>query len=211
MLALLLAHENWPFALALALVVALGFFEILAVVLGLSLLNTIDDILPTGFDHDDLTHKSTLNLLLDWLCLGRLPLLIWLLLTFTAFSLFGFIGNYLSLSYVNHYQSAHVMASTSIVLTIITVHLVGRSLANIIPKNKYKTAHRDDLAGSVGKVTLGIASYDSPAEATIKDAFLQKHYVQIIPDSPRETFQQGTSIIILRRQDKIWLAARYQK
>ena len=208
MLTFLLAHENWPFAFAFAFVIGLGMFEILAMLLGLSLLSTIDDILPTDIDTDG--GAAGITGILGWLCLGRLPLLIWLVLTLTTFSIIGFAGNYTSLSVLHHYQPTWVMTLVSAVLTIISIHFTGHWLANLLPKNETSAVNRDDLAGSVGSITVGTATYDNPAEAVIKDAFLQKHYVRVIPDSPKETFTQGTSIILLRRQDNIWLAARFQ-
>ncbi|RYV03557.1 hypothetical protein SOPP22_04680 [Shewanella sp. OPT22] len=213
MLTFLLAHENWPFAFAFAFVIALGIFEILAMLLGLSLLSTIDDILPTEIDADidSSGAASGITGLLGWLCLGRLPLLIWLVLTLTTFSILGFIGSYLSIYVFEHYQPIWMVTSLAAGITIISIHYTGNWLANLLPKNETSAINRDDLAGSVGNITLGIATHETPAEAVIKDAFLQKHYVRVIPDSPRDTFTQGTSIILLRRQDNLWLAARYQQ
>ena len=213
MLAFLLAHENWPFAFAFAFVIALGIFEILAMLLGLSLLSAIDDILPTEIDTDidSSATASGITGLLGWLCLGRLPLLIWLILTLTTFSILGFVNNYLSIYVFEYYQPIWLITFAAALITIISIHFTGNWLANLLPKNETSAVNRDDLAGSVGNITVGIATQNTPAEAVIKDVYLQKHYVRVIPDSPCETFTQGTSIILLRRQDNLWLAARFQQ
>ena len=209
MLTFLLAHENWPFTFAFAFVIALGLFELLAVLLGLSLLNTIDDILPTHTESS--ASKNILHLILRWVYLGKLPLLIWLILTFGSFSVLGFIINHLSINWVHHYQPLWTVVSIAFALTIFTCHFTGRWLSSMLPIKTMDTVNRDDLAGSIGTIVVGTATYDTPAKALVKDAFLQKYYVNVIPDSPKESLTQGTPIILLCRKDKLWLAARYQQ
>ncbi len=208
MLMFLLAQENWPFTFAIAFVLALGVFELLAVLLGLSLLNTIDDILPAKTDVDFRQH--TAGYILNWLCLGKLPLLIWLALALTSFAILGYAINHLSLLWIYHFQPLWRVVSYSALLTIFSIHFTGNWLARLLPQHTTDTVDRDDLAGSVGRITIGTATCDSPAKALVKDAFLQRHYVTVIPDSPKETLTQGTSIILLCRKDGLWLAARYQ-
>ena len=204
-----LAHENWPFTFALAFVIALGLFELLAVLLGLSLLNTIDDILPTKTDLDFRQH--TVSYILNWICLGKLPLLIWLILALTSFAILGYAMNHLSILWLYHFQPVWIVVSSSALLTIFSIHFTGNWLVKLLPQSTMDTLDRDDLAGSIGKIAIGTATYDCPAKALVKDAFLQKHYVSVIPDSPKETFTQGTPVILLCRRGDLWLAARYQQ
>lgn len=87
MIEFLLADFNTGFAIALGMVIALAFLEGLGMLIGLSLMSLLDQISPIEFDLEvdaEFSHGG-LTPILGWLCLNRLPLLIWLVLFLTCF------------------------------------------------------------------------------------------------------------------------------
>ncbi|RJY06822.1 DUF1449 family protein [Parashewanella spongiae] len=207
----LLAHQNWPFTLAFILVIALGLFELISMLVGLSLLSALDDLLPINIDADASSGADGITRILGWLCLGRLPLLVWLVLVLTSFAIFGLTINYLSLSFMFHFFPEHYALISAAILTLFSCRYVGGALAKKMPKNETSAISHSELAGSVGTITVGRATQETPAEAMIKDAFTQKHYVRVMPDTAGEQFEQGTQIVLLRRKNNIWFAARLTK
>ena len=91
MLAFLSAHGNVPFSIALVIVIMLGTFELIAMIAGLSIFSALDNSLSvdidTDVDMDAETSITGMTGLLGWLCLDRLPLLIWLVLILSSFAI----------------------------------------------------------------------------------------------------------------------------
>ncbi|MBE8167296.1 MAG: YqiJ family protein [Shewanella sp.] len=208
MMDFVLAHQNWPFTLAFILVIGLGLFELISMLVGLSLLSALDDLLPIDINADTSTGVDGVTGILGWLCLGRLPLLIWLVLVLTSFAITGLTINYLSLCFMFHYFPEPYALVAATVLTLFSCRYLGAALARKLPKNESSAINHDELAGSVGTITVGRATQTNPAEAVIKDAFTQKHYVRVVPNTAEEHFEQGTKIVLLRRENNIWFAAR---
>ena len=101
MLDFVLADYNLLFTCSICFVFILAFIEGLGLLIGFSLMNALDQLTPIDLNTEiDLT-EGGLTALLGWLCLNRLPLLIWLVILLTSFGLFGYCLNYLSYSILN--------------------------------------------------------------------------------------------------------------
>lgn len=99
MWAFLVEQPNLPYTIAFACVLFLGVFEALALLIGLSMLSALDQWVPTDVDyHPDM--GGGLTGIAGWLCLNRLPLLIWFVLALTSFAIAGYLVNFISLSVV---------------------------------------------------------------------------------------------------------------
>ncbi len=89
----------WPspicYAVALAIVALLGVIEGLTLIAGISLMAAMDDWLPDA-DLDTDLPQGGLTALAGWLCLDRLPVLIWFVLALGCFSIAGYLLNYFS-------------------------------------------------------------------------------------------------------------------
>src|SRR6201985_3642666 len=83
---ILLAPEVRPFAVAAAIMVALGGIEVLTTMVGLSISELIGHDVSVEAD----SHNG-LNGLFLWINTGRLPLLILLILVLGVFSIAGFL------------------------------------------------------------------------------------------------------------------------
>src|SRR5690554_1412885 len=103
MLEFLLADANIPFAIAIALMLIMGFFEGVGAVLGLSFGNLLDSLIPdidanSDFEIADTGSNNALSRLLGWLKVGKVPILMLLVVFLVAFGCIGYILNLMALS-----------------------------------------------------------------------------------------------------------------
>ncbi|QYJ94712.1 YqiJ family protein [Shewanella spartinae] len=204
----LLLTDNLPYSLALALVILLGLVEGFSMVFGLSLFGLLDDLTPMEVDADVDTGVSGVTGVAGWLCLDRLPLLIWLVLALTSFAIAGFAINYLAISF-HGALPAPLSIPLAIVLGAFSCRILGARLANLLPKNETSAVSVDELSGLVGVVTLGCARKGFPSEAVVKDTYQQKHYVLVEPELAGEAFSQGTSVVLLNRNGQVWSVVQF--
>lgn len=204
----LLLTDNLPYSLALAFVILLGLVEGLSMAFGLSLFGLLDDMTPMEMDADVDTGVSGITGVAGWLCLDRLPLLIWLVLALTSFAIAGFAINYLGLTFVTS-LSPVMSIPGALVLTALSCRFLGSRLADLLPKNESSAVSVDELSGLVGVVTLGCARKGFPSEAVVRDIYQQKHYVLVEPELAGEAFSQGTSVVLLHRNGKVWSVVQF--
>ena len=209
----LLTQANLPFTLSLSFVLILGAFEALSMCIGYSLVGALDDWAPSDVDMDSngerLGEVSGLTEIAAWLCLDRLPLLIWFALVLISFSITGYISNYISLATSHELLPQSVTLPIALFFTALSCRYVGALVARILPKNGSCAVSIDGLLGSVGTVTIGCAIKGNPSEALVKDQYQQKHYVLVEPELPGIEFSRGTQVVLLRREGTVWSAARF--
>lgn len=209
MWAFLIEQPNLPYTIAFACVLALGVFEALALLIGLSMLSALDQWVPTDVDYDADTSVGGLTGIAGWLCLNRLPLLIWFVLALTSFAITGYITNFISLSVVGMLLPQLFTLPIAVVGSAFACRYLGRVLAEHLPKNESTAISLDDLSGYVGTITLGCAMKGMPSEAVVRDKYQQKHYVLVEPEMSGIEFASGTQVVLLRREGRVWSATRF--
>ena len=203
----LFADFNLAFGVAICFVVLLALIEGLGLIIGLSLMNVLDQFTPVDLDCDIDVSSGGLTSVLGWLCINRMPLLVWLVITLSSFGLAGYALNYLSIISLNFVFPAFVVTILAVIFAIYFTKLVAKPLAKILPKNESSALSNHSFVGLAGKITVGKASFENPAEAVIHDSYQQKHYVLVAPESPNEVFLAGSDIVLIEKQEKYWLAA----
>jgi hypothetical protein len=208
----LVAQANVPFSIALGIVVMLGLFEVIAMIVGLSLFSALENWLSLDVDIDVDTSVSATGItgLLGWLCLSRLPLLIWLVLALSSFAITGYMLNFFSLKISAQMLPHIITVPLALLLTLFSSHYLGNAVANLLPKNETSAVSVDSLSGCVGTITQGRAIKNMPTEALVRDAFGQKHYVLVEPEDTGTEFVRGVEVVLLTHKGKIWTAARIQ-
>lgn len=209
----LLADFNTGFAIALGMVIALALLEGIGTLIGLSLMGLLDNISPIDIDLDldvDVTN-SGITPLLGWLCLNKLPLLVWLVLFLSCFGIVGFTLNFVSLSMLGSLMPDFAIYVTSLLIAVFLTHLIGQPLARLLPKNESTAISNNSFEGLIARITIGTATKNSPAEAVLTDNFNQKHYVLIVPDNETERFKQGDRVVLVEKQDNIWLSVKFEQ
>jgi hypothetical protein len=205
------ADMNTGFAIALASVFVLGLLEGLGLLIGLSVMNLMDQVSPFELDVDINTDVSGdgLTPLLGWLCLNRLPLLIWAVLFLTSFAIAGYTFNFVLLSSFSIALPSFVAYILAFIIAILMTGWIGKPLAMILPKNESSAVSSHSFTGRIAKITIGTAKKDSPAQAVLIDQFNQKHYVLVAPDDSNDTFNQSEEVVLVEKTTNHWLAVKF--
>jgi hypothetical protein len=213
MIEFILADINIGFAVALCSVLALAILEGIGMLIGLSMVNLLDHISPIDLDIDVDTDISVggLTPLLGWLCLNRLPLLVWLVLFLTSFGITGYTLNYILLNNFTINLSEFLIYGLSFMLSLYATHHIGVPLSRLLPKNESSAISNNSFNGLIATITIGTAKQDSPAEASLTDSFNQKHYVLVTPDNDNEEFNQGQQVVLVEKKESFWLAIKFNQ
>ncbi|QHH99489.1 YqiJ family protein [Acinetobacter dispersus] len=200
----LLTHpSNIVFSIALMLCLFIGLLELILLLLGGSS-SFLEQFLPdslTNVDHADVSLEQSdhfLTQLLEWLYLGKVPLLIWLIIFLTVYALTGLILQDVFYQLTGQYLSAWIIAPACLFLCMPLVRYSAALIAKIIPKDETTAIQTDDLIGRTAHIILGYAKPNSPAQAKVKDQFGQTHYVLVEPELDI-VFHQGQQVILTQR------------
>ena len=206
MLSFLLDDANFWFSCALGIVIALFILEMVGMFFGISLLGLVDDQAALDADADTSSGFTEFG---SWLALDRVPLLVWLVLLLTTFGIAGLALNFLSLTLLNTYFARWLITLLAVVAGLFFTARFGTVIARLLPKQESSATTADELVGTVGHITVGVARQNSPAEGKFVDAHGQPHYLLVEPIEPDEQFSQGEKILLIQKRDYRWLASRY--
>ena len=149
-------------------------------------------------DAPDIGHASALSSLLGWLCIGKVPALILLVVLLTVFGLGGLIVQGIIASIIGTPITGWIMAPIVFAASIPVVRVFGLGFAKIIPKEETTAVTRDSFVGRVATVTLGTASAGKPAQAKLVDQHGQTHYVMVEPDMDDDAFSAGDQVLLVK-------------
>ena len=211
MFAFLFSDHNLWFSIAIGIVLALFTIEVLGMLFGLSLMSLMDDISPVELDADADTDVSGggFSSLLSWLCLDRLPLMIWLILLLTTFGLSGYVINFTSINWLGLTLTPYIALPAAFFVGLVLTGRLGSFIARLLPKNESSATHEFEFEGLVAQITLGKASPGSPAEAKCLDQFEQAHYLMVEPIESDQHFVQNDKVVLVKKGPRSWLATRY--
>lgn len=196
--------SNLFFSVSLCLMLLLGIIEILLLIIGTSSQGFLDQFMPDSlFDthHPDFnldTEQSLWVQFLDWLYLGRIPVVIWLIIFLTTYALFGLIVQGLFFQWTESYFALWIIAPASLFLCMPIVRLVAALIAKILPQDETTAIHSNELIGLTAEIILGEAKQNYPAQAKVKDQYGLTHYVMVEPETDI-TFSQGQSVILTNK------------
>lgn len=224
----LLAAENLPFSVALALMCLIALLESIGVVLGLAPSEFVDSVLP-DFDAPDLDGPDIelpdaganvalgtdldvpametggfFTKLLGWLSFGKVPALIWLILFLASFGLSGLIAQAMAKGILGIYLPSFVATIPALMIGAPVTGQLGKVLAHILPKDESEAVSRDAFVGRVAQIIRGTASVGNPAEAKLTDKFNLTHYVLVVPDIETQSFEAGDDVLIVRKDRNVF-------
>lgn len=207
----LVEQSNLPYVIAFACVLVLCVLEVLALVVGHSMISALDQWVPDDAE-PDAGDGSGLNGIAAWLYLNRLPFLIWFVLALSSFAIAGYLVNYLSFILKGELQPQLFTLPIAVIGSALSCHYLGCVLAD------WQTHHQsspvtledfDSLSGYIGTITLGCAIKGIPSEAVVRDKHEQKHYVLVEPEIAGIEFVSGTQVVLLKREGSVWTATRF--
>lgn len=199
----LTADINFLFSVSLLIVFSLALIEISSVFAGISLFSFLDDL-------TDIDASSGLppfvSGVLGWLCIDRLPLLVWLILFLSAFSLTGLAINVVTINVFSFALPQWGSVALAVFVAAEVAHFFGNVLAKVFPKSESSATSSNEFEGLIARITVGTAAAGSPAEAVLTDSFGQKHYVMVQPSNAEDAFQSGTQVVLVEKSDSVWAA-----
>ncbi|MNZ16065.1 Inner membrane protein YqiJ [compost metagenome] len=196
--------SNLIFSICLSLMFLLGLLELILLVLGGGSQGLLDQFLPNDLGNTkdvDIAldaDQGWLNALLDWLFIGRVPLLVWLIIFLTLYSLSGFILQSILQTWTGRYWSAWIMAPLCLVLSMPMIRYSAMLIAKFLPQDETTAIYSEELIGRTALIILGEAKVNSPAQARVQDQFGQTHYVLVEPEIDLH-FSQGQEVILTQK------------
>ncbi len=143
----------------------------------------------------------------SWLGFGKVPFMIWLVVLLAGFGLSG-IGLLLGLRDVMGFDLPSWMAAIPAgALGIWFARGFSAVFARLLPKTETEAMSERMLARRRGFISQGTASRGRPAEVRVMDRFGNAHYLRAEPLQDKDTLEQGTEVLVLRdrRQDRFVL------
>ncbi len=223
MFQVLLSGPFQAFTVALGLLVGLLAIELIALLLGASILSDggpdgVDAVdatfdLPSGVEPDIPTliaaseavpvhtaPPATNGGALAIFGLGRVPFAIWLAAVLTGFGVSGIAIQSLAITIVGAPlpAAAAVIPAASIGLAI--ARGFGRVLSKLLPKVETTATSAQFMGGLRGVVTQGTASQGVPAEVRVRDRHGNTHHLRCEPIRSEDVVPEGTEVLLLRQR-----------
>jgi hypothetical protein len=196
---ILLAPDVRPFAIAAAIMVALGGIELLTTLVGFSIGELIGNHAVEADSHNGLGG------LFLWINAGRLPLLILIILALGVFSIEGFL-----LQGVAHMVGTAVPIAIAALAaaagSIPVIRTTSRGLSRIIPRDETYAVSESDFVGKVAVVSIGPLDQGLPGRVRLKDVFGNWHSVAARASPDSEALAVGASVLLVDRDAKSFIA-----
>jgi hypothetical protein len=197
---ILLAPDVRPFAVAAAIMAAVGAIELLTTLVGFSIGELVgNDVTVESDGHD------ALGGLFLWINAGRLPLLIFIVLALGVFSIEGF-----ALQGIAHglgiMLPAWIAALAAFAGTMPVVRTASRGIARIIPRDETYAVSDADFVGKVATVSIGPLDQGLPGRVRLKDVFGNWHTVPARADPSSQALAVGASVLLVDRDTKSFVA-----
>lgn len=213
------APQNWPFIVALGVMLGLALLEALVLILGGSLFGFVDDLLPDSLDGDvdvaaeaDLSAPNAssgmLEQVLGWFAVGRVPFLVVVIALLTAFGLIGLILQGVLRQLTGYPLPASLAAIPALVGASFATRWLTLQIARIIPKEETSAVSRDSFIGRIATVTLGSARSGEPTQGRLVDSHGQTHYVMVEPDRAADVLAEGERVLLVSRCNGVFRAIR---
>ncbi|WP_420584214.1 OB-fold-containig protein [Ruegeria sp.] len=144
---------------------------------------------------------------LAWLGMGRMPFMIWLVVFLAGFGLSG-IGLQLTLRDLLGFDlPSWIAAIPAGAFGLWFARGFGAVFARLLPKTETEAMSEKMLARRRGFISQGTASRGRPAEVRVMDRYGNAHYLRAEPLQDKDTLEQGTEVLVLRdrRRDRFVL------
>jgi Protein of unknown function (DUF1449) len=197
---LLLAPDVRPFAIAAAIMLALGGIELLATLVGFS----ISELFGKEFAVDSDSGNGLGGLFL-WINAGRLPLLILIILALGVFSVAGFLLQGLAHG-VGLSVPAPIAALAAVAGSVPVIRVTSRGIAKIIPRDETYAVDEADFIGHVAEVSIGPLDQGLPGRVRLKDVFGNWHSLVARASPESAPLPVGASVLLVDRDAKSFIA-----
>ncbi|MDX8348667.1 YqiJ family protein [Cognatiyoonia sp. IB215446] len=223
MLTTFLTPEAAPFSIALSVVAGLFMLEIIALILGGSVLAAgsdapdVDIDMDADFDVDldaefDVDAEMDVEIdapdtdiapsgMLGWLGLKDAPFMIWLVSFLTIFGLSGLVILQAGTALTGLALPLIATVPAATLISAYCTRFIAAVVAAIMPKTESTAMRTRFLGGHHGVITQGTARRGRPAEAKIKDRHGNIHYLRVEPLEDDVEIPQGRDVHVIRKRD----------
>jgi hypothetical protein len=188
--AFITSGDNVPFFAALLLMLLIGLVE----ALGLGGGAVLGDGIDADVDADIDGHASLLN----WLNVGKLPMLMLIVVFLFSFGLTGLILQQVIAGIFGRPGPWWLAVPLAVAAALPFTRLFSRVVSRVLPSDETTAVARETLVGRWATIVTGKAEVGSAAQARVRDVHGQTHYVMIEPDDAGEVFEEGSQVIIVR-------------
>jgi hypothetical protein len=197
---ILLAPDVRPFAVAAAIMVALGGIELITTLVGFS----ISEFIGKDFGLESDSHNALGGLFL-WINAGRLPLLILIMLALGVFSIEGFLLQGIA-HLVGSTVPVGVAALAAAAGSIPVIRTTSRGISRIIPRDETYAVSESDFVGKVAVVSIGPLDQGLPGRVRLKDVFGNWHTLAARASRDSTALPVGASVLLVDRDAKSFIA-----
>ena len=196
----LLQPEVRPFAIAATMIVIVGGFEVVSMLVGISLSEFVGNAIH--FDHGG---DNPLVNAVSWLNVGGVPLLVFMLLILGMFSITGFLIQDIARSVAGPLPLIAAVPLAA-VASVPLVRASSRAISRIVPKDESYAVGLSELVGRVGEVSVGPLDHGLPGRVRVKDIHGNWHTVtaSAAPESP--PLPRGAKVLLVDRRDSHFIA-----
>jgi hypothetical protein len=191
----LFAAQTWPFTVATFLLLLIAIVEGVAMVLGASLSQSLQQTLP---DHGDVD-AGVFDKMLGWLSFGRVPVLVLIVLFLASFAVTGFALNLVVRQLFGFWVPPLIAAIAALLITLPVLRFAGAGLARLVPQDQTYAVSFDSLVGRVATIVNGTARPGYPAQAKVPNEHGQMLYVMVEPEAEGMTFQSGERVLLSKQ------------
>ncbi len=210
------AAQAAPYSIALCVVLGLFILEIIALILGGSLLAVGTDAPDVDIDMDadfdfDLNADAAVDFdtdvevspsgLFGWLGLKGVPFLIWLVSFLTIFGVAGLVLITVVSGLIGFTLPLVISLPAAFSAAVVGTRFISSVVAAIMPKTESSAMSHRFLGGHKGVISQGTARRGSPAEAKIKDRHGNTHYLRVEPLDDTAEIAQGREVHVMRKRD----------
>lgn len=198
---LLLSPECLFFSLLLGLGFTLMVLEIISALMGGFISNFADSLLPDSIINFDaeVDGPHAIAGFFDWLMIGRVPFLIWLVVFCLSWAFLGLFAQALSHNGFGTFLNPWLVALGSYPMSLVTTRTVCLVLAKVLPKDETTALTAAEFIGRKVIITVAPENPELPRQASFIDVHGQSHVVNIRP-------KEGQ---ILQLQNEVYLSEQH--
>ncbi|UAA39574.1 DUF1449 family protein [Paraneptunicella aestuarii] len=202
------ATGNLPYTFGLFLVLGIALIEGVGLLIGLSVMSWIDELTPFDLDVDadaDVTAVPGFMAFLGWLCLSKLPLLVWLILFIGNFSVAGYIINYFWLNLTGDILWQAISVVPALLAAMYLTHLLGGWIAKIMPNTTTDAVSVESFQGTVAVLVQDGCRKGRPVEASMHDSFGTQQQVLVELVQEHLELNTGAQVVLTELDERgIW-------
>lgn len=175
------SSQNYFFSGCLALASFFIVIEIISALMGGVIDGFADNLLPESlvdFDPDP-SAAADFTGLFQWMLLGRVPIIIWLVVFLMGLAMTGFMLQAIAYSAFGYLIYAWLAVPIAFVQNLCVVRLVVGWLAKILPKDESYSISELDFVGRKARIFLKPSTPDLPLFAKFTDQHGTEHRVSI--------------------------------